>query len=38
MTITPRAKRYQRMAAELAMNLDTTQAMALLDQALALTL
>jgi hypothetical protein len=36
-TVTPRARRYQRMAAELAMNLDTSQTMILLDQALALT-
>lgn len=35
--LTPRARQYLRQAAELAMNLDTTEAMDLLDQALALT-
>ncbi|MET7279352.1 AAA family ATPase [Kribbella sp. NPDC005582] len=35
--ITPRARTYQRRAAELAMNFDTGQALALLDRALALT-
>ncbi|MFC9693862.1 ATP-binding protein [Kribbella sp. NPDC056951] len=36
-TITPRARSYQRRAAELAMNFDTAQALTLLDRALALT-
>ncbi|WP_344020306.1 AAA family ATPase, partial [Kribbella jejuensis] len=36
-SIAPRARRYQLMAAEQAMNLDTSQAIALLDRALALT-
>ena len=36
-SITPRARRAYLLAAEQAMNLDTSQAMALLDRALALT-
>ncbi|TCC03607.1 AAA family ATPase [Kribbella soli] len=35
--IAPRARKYQLMAAELAMNLDTNEALALLDRALALS-
>ncbi|TDO47589.1 AAA ATPase-like protein [Kribbella sp. VKM Ac-2571] len=35
--IAPRARKYQLMAAELAMNLDTREAIALLDRALELT-
>lgn len=35
--LSPRARRYDQLAAELAMNLDTTDALRLLDQALALT-
>ena len=35
--IAPRAREYQLMAAELAMNLDTNEALALLDRALALS-
>jgi class 3 adenylate cyclase/tetratricopeptide (TPR) repeat protein len=35
--IAPRARRYQLMAAELAMNLDTSEAITLLDRALGLT-
>jgi tetratricopeptide (TPR) repeat protein len=35
--ILPRARKYLRQAAELAMNLDTAEALELLDQALAIT-
>jgi len=35
--LVPRARRYARMAAERAMNLDASQALTLLDRALALT-